>query len=228
MAGRPQKRTEQTRTAILDAARGAFDAGGYDATSVEAIAARAGVAKATVFAHFADKASLLIAVRIDALHAQMATMHAAVAAGPPAGETAGHAPHDGRAHAFLIALFRPWLALYRADPEFTRLFLSQTTLKDGPWTRQFLEICGAMETDTQAAFTRLQAQRLIPPDTDPALLAQGVLAFFYHMLVGQTVGACQDPDAQDAVFADLLAVWLRGVCTPVPRSGNDAAPSAAR
>lgn len=225
MAGRPQKRTEQTRTAILAAARAAFDAEGFDGTSVEAIAARAGVAKATVFAHFADKASLLIAVRIDALHAQMAAMRAAVAAGPPVD---GGPDRDAmRAHAFLFALFRPWLALYRTDPEFTRLFLSQATLKDGPWTRQFLEICGAMEADTQAAFARLQAERLIPPDPDPALLAQGVLAFFYHMLVGQTVGACEDPETQDAFFADLLAIWLRGVCAPPPLPGGDAAPPAA-
>lgn len=46
------------RRAILDAAREAFLAGGYAGTSMDDVAASAGVSKQTVYAHFSDKARL--------------------------------------------------------------------------------------------------------------------------------------------------------------------------
>lgn len=52
-------RALQTRRAIVDAARESFVAGGYVGTSVDAIAARAGVSRALVFATFGGKAALL-------------------------------------------------------------------------------------------------------------------------------------------------------------------------
>ncbi len=56
------------REAILDAAFRVLAEQGYDQASVEAIAAEAGVAKATIYNHFGDKESLLreiIAVEAD-------------------------------------------------------------------------------------------------------------------------------------------------------------------
>jgi AcrR family transcriptional regulator len=47
---------------ILEAARGAFAEGGYGATSVGEIAARAGVVEGTVYSYFESKRALLIAV----------------------------------------------------------------------------------------------------------------------------------------------------------------------
>ncbi|WP_189147318.1 TetR/AcrR family transcriptional regulator [Streptomyces lacrimifluminis] len=46
------------REAVLDAAVELFLAGGFDGTSMDAVAARAGVAKTTVYAHFGDKTEL--------------------------------------------------------------------------------------------------------------------------------------------------------------------------
>jgi AcrR family transcriptional regulator len=52
-------RALQTRRAIVDAAREKFVADGYVATSIDAIAATAGVSRALVFATFGGKAALL-------------------------------------------------------------------------------------------------------------------------------------------------------------------------
>lgn len=57
------------RAAILSAAQSVFLESGYAAASMDVIAARAGVSKATVYAHFASKNALfgaLIAARCDA------------------------------------------------------------------------------------------------------------------------------------------------------------------
>jgi AcrR family transcriptional regulator len=59
------RRLEQaaaTRRAILDAARRRFEAGGYPATTMEAVAAEAGVSLKTVYLAFSTKSGLLRAV----------------------------------------------------------------------------------------------------------------------------------------------------------------------
>jgi TetR/AcrR family transcriptional repressor of mexJK operon len=50
---------------ILDAARDLFLAEGFDTTSMDAIALRAGVSKATLYVHFEDKDDLLLALVDD-------------------------------------------------------------------------------------------------------------------------------------------------------------------
>lgn len=197
MVGRPQKRTRETRDKILAEAVRLFSAQGFEATSVDAVAEAAGVAKATVFAHFADKTSLLIAARTADLEQLEAAMRAHVAR-TPIGETRD----------YIAGVFRPWLALYRSDPDFARLYLVQSTLRDGPWTRLFLGVCQAMEECALEAFARLAREGRLAPGADPALLAQGALAFFYHMIVGHSLGVLPGEDEQLALFDGLLAVWL--------------------
>jgi AcrR family transcriptional regulator len=56
------ERTEATTTALVDAARELFAHDGYDATSLDALAARAGVTKGAVYHHFEGKRQLFEAV----------------------------------------------------------------------------------------------------------------------------------------------------------------------
>ncbi len=63
MARRTQaERTEATTAALVDAARELFARDGYDATSLDAVAARAGVTKGAVYHHFNGKPQLFEAV----------------------------------------------------------------------------------------------------------------------------------------------------------------------
>lgn len=64
--GRPDK-----RQAIIDAARQVFLRHGFTDTSLDVVAAEAGVSKQTIYNHFGDKTSLFIAV-IDAAQAAVA------------------------------------------------------------------------------------------------------------------------------------------------------------
>src|ERR671927_2039528 len=57
------EQADATRRAVLDAARELFIAQGYGATTLDQIAARAGVSKPTVFAAVGNKQTLLSTVR---------------------------------------------------------------------------------------------------------------------------------------------------------------------
>lgn len=73
-----RRQAETKRATILDAAEELFVSSGYELTSVDAIAARAGVSKRTVYDHFGDKQSLFRSVleRVD--DALVATVRAAI------------------------------------------------------------------------------------------------------------------------------------------------------
>src|SRR5579864_496086 len=58
----PQRLTDRKRAAIVNAAVEEFIAAGYDATSMDRIAARAGVSKRTVYNHFESKEALFAAI----------------------------------------------------------------------------------------------------------------------------------------------------------------------
>src|ERR1041385_8686728 len=61
--GRP--RSEQARRAVLDAARGLVEKGGYDSATVEAIAARSGVAKTTIYRWWPNRAALIVELLME-------------------------------------------------------------------------------------------------------------------------------------------------------------------
>lgn len=71
--GRP--RSERARRAVLDAACDLFEGGGYPAATIEAIAARSGVAKTTIYRWWPNRPSLVVDLLLQI---------AATAAPPPA------------------------------------------------------------------------------------------------------------------------------------------------
>lgn len=71
-------RAERNRKRILDAAEIAFLSAGYEQTSMDAVAAAAGVAKQTVYAHFGTKEALFIAMTETMINAAVAAQRAAV------------------------------------------------------------------------------------------------------------------------------------------------------
>jgi len=56
--GRP--RSQRARRAVLDAARAIVERGGYQAATIEAIAARSGVAKTTIYRSWPNRAALIV------------------------------------------------------------------------------------------------------------------------------------------------------------------------
>jgi AcrR family transcriptional regulator len=94
-----------TRDSVFDAAKPLFSARGYDGVSVDDIARDAGVNKAMIYYHFADKLALYRAVVGDGLQAMGETVQAIVLA-------PGNAPDklDAFVEAFVrMTENRPWM-----------------------------------------------------------------------------------------------------------------------
>lgn len=82
---------EQRRAAVVAAARELFLANGVEATSVDAIARRAGVAKGTVYLSFPTKQHLVHAIEEEFDALILDRLHAATAKAPPDAATAAAA-----------------------------------------------------------------------------------------------------------------------------------------
>ncbi|HUK65585.1 MAG TPA: TetR/AcrR family transcriptional regulator [Anaeromyxobacteraceae bacterium] len=97
------------RRQILNGARTLFLAKGYERTSVDAIAACAGVSKATLYSHFGDKQGLFVACATE----ESADVRARLAdlLGAPTGDPARDLTEVGEAFLHLVA--RPSTLAYR-------------------------------------------------------------------------------------------------------------------
>jgi AcrR family transcriptional regulator len=73
-----ESRSSRKRRAILDAATTAFLRGGYRGTSMDEIAAIAGVSKQTVYKHFADKGRLFSEIVISTVNEASDPVHEGV------------------------------------------------------------------------------------------------------------------------------------------------------
>lgn len=121
--GRPKDPAK--RAAILEAAKSLFLSKGYDGSSMDAIAAEAGVSKLTVYSHFTDKETLFSAAVKAKCEEQLP-------------ELLFQLPHDGTIESVLlnigrgfhalinsresIELHRLMVALGTQDPKLSRLF----------------------------------------------------------------------------------------------------------
>ncbi len=121
--GRPKDL--EKRAAILDAAKRLFPLSGFEGTSMDAIAAEAGVSKLTVYSHFTDKETLFFAAICARCEEQMpAQLFDADLKGPVRGQL------EAIAHAFFSLLMAPEsIALHRlltsgsgTSPKLVQLF----------------------------------------------------------------------------------------------------------
>jgi AcrR family transcriptional regulator len=112
-------RAEDTRRRILDAAVGLFSRYGFKRTSVELLAAEAGVAKPTVYAYFEDKDAIFRGVVETVCEGLLADAEAA---------SRSSAPIEERLAAVLSAKLTRYFELVHASPHAQELVSSQSQL----------------------------------------------------------------------------------------------------
>lgn len=198
--GRPKDPAK--RRAILDAAKGLFLSGGFAGTSMDAVAAAAGVSKLTVYSHFSDKSTLFSAAIGAKCESQMPLPMFALEKGDSIEAvlkrigTAFLAMVDGEDS---IRLMRLLCAVAPREPEMAELFFEA-----GP--RRTL---GQMECLLQRA-VELELLRL----EDPAAAAE----HFFSMLMGcrntQVLIGCSEPptEAEIRERVDKVVRFFLGAC----------------
>lgn len=158
---------EETRKIILERSRELFNELGFDKTSTRAIATRAGVGVGTVFSHFPDKSSLLIAALLDDLTSTQANAMKSM-------------PKDANVCDRFLHLARFFYTYYSKRPDLSRTLLKEFWFVKGEWggklTTQAFEFVLLVSNMLEQAKKRKE----IRPEADTLLCAR---AFFSHYLI---------------------------------------------
>jgi AcrR family transcriptional regulator len=164
--GRP--RSEKARNAILDAAAELLLAHGLGAVSMDAVAERAGVGKATIYRWWPTKETLAL----EALYHEW--------------DTARPAPRDtGSLRGDLLALLRPWIRRVRARPYGRVVAALITEAQTDPefaseYRARFVE---PRREPARALFARAIERGEIPADTKVEVALDLIYGPIYHRLL---------------------------------------------
>lgn len=189
---------EGTREKIRAAAWELFSTVGYEETTTQAIAKRAGVAAGTVFLHASDKADLLFLVMHDRLsdcvEERFATM-----------------PKEGATLDRLMHVFSGLFRMYAQTPSVAGAFVKSFPGASGPNAQR-------MTTMTFGFFHRLslllaegQAKGELARDFEPIAAAQNVFALYFMALLTWISGHATLESALDPLLRDSIALQIRGL-----------------
>lgn len=196
---RPGGRTARTRAVVLEAVTGELIEHGYAGASVERVAARAGIAKTTIYRRWGGLNGLL----------------ADLMAGYAAQEIP--VPDEGDLGSDLRTLSRAVVATQQ-DPAIGAAFASivAAAVRD-PAARKVLAGFIAGRAAAMSIIVDRAAQRgEVPAGTDPAEVIQTVTAqLFYRLFV---LGAPPTPGVADLAAATAAAAARAGVLAATPRA----------
>jgi rhodanese-related sulfurtransferase/AcrR family transcriptional regulator len=188
--GRP--RSEKARQAILDAAAELLLVRGPGAVSMDAVAERAGVSKATIYRWWPTKETLAL----DALYLEWAV------APPPARDT-------GPLRDDLLAVMRPWVAIVSTRP-YGRVLaaLIAEAHADAGFAEEYRARFHGPRREQSRAIVRRAIQRgEIPADTDVELALDLLWGPLFHRLLHAHARLDEDflSNVVDTVFAGILS-----------------------
>lgn len=201
MPYRPTARTEarklHTRETILAAALDQVAVAGYGSASIQAIAARAGLATGTVYRYFPSKSALLAAVFERASGRELAVLKQIAGAGsrPAAERIAACVEAFARR-----ALAGPRLAYAQiAEPVDHRVDSERLALRRG-------------YRDVFAELLREGIDRGEVPPQDPEMVAAGLVGAIGEALLGPlSPGAASKPNRQEALIAGIVGFCLSAI-----------------
>lgn len=202
----PKTRADQrlaTREDIRVAAWELFSTQGFDETTTNAIARRAGVAAGTVFVHASDKADLLFLVMHDRLVSVVESAFESI----PSKDS----PLVDR----MLHVFRRVFAMYGEHPGVAAAFVKNLPGARGPnaersktMTFGFLHRLSLLVVDAQATGE-------VARDVDPIKVAGNVFALYFFALLSWLDGHTALESAVDTVLRDALELLHRGLRSPL-------------
>jgi len=195
--GRRERKKQDRKAELLRLARESFAALGYDATSMESIAAAADVAVGTVYNYFPTKSDLLFNILFEDIQPIL---------------SAGFAPSPERDDNPLLELIRQCFVWFdRYDRALIRRFTADALLAPPDRNAGYFLLEQLLAKRTLAIVQQLRASGAIKPDVDPETYARLVFnlgnAEFYNYLVDEGADAVT---VSKQIAAQLDLVW-RGI-----------------
>ena len=201
MNRKTQKRTYETKARILEAARQLTDGKPFDTVSMDAIARQSGVAKGSLFAHFADKSGLLSHVVAERLQAIV-----------------DHWEIEGAARGSeleeLLDRSMALVDLLSADRAVLQIYLDYSGATSSNVSEPFSASLEALENRLFSFLFRWREKGGAPfalrTDLDVAALASGVSAFVTTAAIYRACDRIASRADCIALLESQFRAWLRG------------------
>jgi AcrR family transcriptional regulator len=177
-----------TRARILDAARAALEAAGYEKTNLRAVAQAAGVSTGAILAHFRDKQDLLHTALFEDLERTWAT--------------ARLTKKKRTLEQELTHIAATFFDYYAKRPALSRALLRESLFADPPWSERF----AAQVADVHHHVAALHRQSRQSSPQQAALFAAAFFSFYYFALLAWLQGGHPDPLG---LFHKLLSQHLK-------------------
>lgn len=194
-----QRRKEQTRLRILEAARQLVEERGYDGTTLRAVGQRAGVTAGSIFVHFNGKDALLMAALADSIQRLLTSAHASFPLDAPLLDQLHHHPRcllqAYAEHPALRDLLRRTFSLQACD---TGPLFDQAAVAVATWAQH---IRGAV------------ARGELRGDSDATLMATACWAYYWQavtLLLQREPSGVEEPIALNRALLEQL---VRGATT---------------
>lgn len=193
---RRKEKQARTRAALIEAARDVLAERGLAATSLDEIAARAGYTKGAVYANFASKEELYLALLDERFAGELERLTGALAGvEPPTEEVRGAA--------------RELMRFVWADPAWPRLFLEFTVYatRDEMYRRKLAERYRELHDRIAELYRQWSADFPLPPP----IPLDAITTMMACMTNGYTVERMIRPDLDEQIYPTMLEVFVRGL-----------------
>lgn len=189
-------RRAETREQIRRAAWELFTTEGFEASTTQAIAKRAGVAAGTVFLHASDKEDLLFLVMHDRLSEVIEARLETVPDGPLLEQ--------------LLHVFAGIFAMYGEHPDVAAAFVRHSPGAKGPNARAMWTMTFGFIHRVALLIAEAQARGEVARDVDAHACAQNVFGLYFMALMAWLNGHVSIDAALDPVLRNALALQMRG------------------
>jgi len=194
---RERQKTE-IRSAIIKSALSLFEEAGFEKTTIRRIADRAGVGVGTIFNHYPDKSSLLVAALMDELEWVQA-------------EAFKKMPHKKKLKDKLLHLSRTFYTYYTKKPDLSKTLLKETLFTTGKWKKKLNDQAFEYISTVSLLFEAARDKGDIRPDADCDLAA---VSFFSHYLNTLYIGFEETRFMLDESL-DLLGILIDQLITGI-------------
>lgn len=194
---------KETQKLILESALALFKELGFEKTSTRAIARKAGVGIGTVFSHFPDKSSLLIAVLLDDLNDIQ-------------NEALGALPETMPVCDKFLHISGYFYRYYAKRPELSRTLLKELWFVSGDWGQKLISQAHEFVFVLQQLLEHAKQKGEIQSQVDTLLCARAFFSHYLNVLYEGMSESEVNPEKMLNLLKELLIQLMKGVGTQTP------------